>query len=506
MLQVAGKKDKSLEVLINTFGDKSNVKLKDKNAIVAIVVYNVYNSYKNGVDELKQLGSVNTYYNNSETAADSFAVKFGMGDYLVYGLVDLFGVKEFFTNFILFSNAVILLLGLILAVTIFLTVWLLNYGMTVFSIGLILSFFSIIFGLVMLDARQPGEGFFPYDKLHDRVEKIKLETIRMLRTYKIDKNDIKTLVTKIENIEKELKWLTEEYNSNKMLKSVINLFNPNFGITLNNDKEFVLLLQRLEDNDLHFLANKLDIGFEEYLLKISKNKLTDILKDVRNIDDLNNVLEKYGLQIDLKHGYYILEELKEIKEGYFSVVFDLENDKVLILTLEPTKLPYYLLNPKLTLDNYDAIKLKHKTVYVMLVDKVYINKDEISGRFGKQKYKDFQKELNALYDSDYELEVNYGSLRPIKRLTVLIANAKKYGYENLVNDLSIARDIAMNLIDDYNSFVDIHPENLGVNTNGEIVIIDPIAILNSVAKKTDNSLESVFKSEFVSKLKRNYSL
>jgi len=204
----------------------------------------------------------------SEIEADEFATKFGLGDALVTGLNKLMlgdyahNLKAIWRAFstiyiflFLFYLIRIFLAGYSIVVTIIAST--IAGLISTVDILLTVTLLVIIASAIIKLLEMLGIKFvmFRYDKLKHRIERIKRNAIKILRTYKLDKDALDKVIATIEAVEKGLEEIDKSF-INTNIGSILIADIRNFGSIDNIDELFDIISDRLTNNDFHYLAEK----------------------------------------------------------------------------------------------------------------------------------------------------------------------------------------------------------------------------------------------------------
>ena len=200
----------------------------------------------------------------SEIEADEFATKFGLGDALATALTkmmvddawlntgkQIISVAKFIAGLILFVN---LITG---------TIFLLIMNIHLFIVSIFLDTIIVVLIVIIIN------GFikflnmlgvtvdtFRYDKIKQRIERIKRNAIKILRSYKVDKEATKVIVNNIDVIEKALEKIDKSL-ANSNLGSILLMDTANYGNIDDINALYDVISDRLTNNDFHYLAEKI---------------------------------------------------------------------------------------------------------------------------------------------------------------------------------------------------------------------------------------------------------
>ena len=212
-----------------------------------------------------------TLNRTSENEADEFAVKFGLGGALATALEKVL-IKDAYKNttrlmirlativyvlYVLFFIIQIFLSGMPLFIPIILII---SGVMAPVSIGL-LSIYIMTVGVFMtiitklLQYTGIETKSFEYDKITTRIERMKRDIIKMLRTYKLNKEVKDRLIKQIDTIEGSLKVIKDKLLDTN-IGAILTLSNMNFGLETDLDAIYDMIVDRLTNNDFHYLAEK----------------------------------------------------------------------------------------------------------------------------------------------------------------------------------------------------------------------------------------------------------
>ena len=205
----------------------------------------------------------------SEIEADEFATKFGLGDALVTGLKKLVvdegynashkGIWKLFGMFSIIFFVFYLLYFIKFGIAVFNSIILSGIYGVVAAVELLLlaSLFIIIISAIfkLMDVLDINVSMFRYDKIKPRLERIKRNAIKILRTYELDKDALNKIILTIDTVEKNIKEIEKTF-VNTNLGSIIFADINNYGTVDNIDDIFDLVSDRLTNNDFHYLAEK----------------------------------------------------------------------------------------------------------------------------------------------------------------------------------------------------------------------------------------------------------
>jgi hypothetical protein len=283
MLYANGDSQQAKKVLIQNTTDKP-VKIDDNKMVIQNVLDSIDKDLKAFGNYIFILESKKDVVHDSETEADSFAVRFGLGKELASAL-DKMIVNKSITSMIINTTVGIfiahLLYGLLVMLVLFAIVTAMapvsvagaTAGLTgavvgtalgyvvmnalvfagifitiMFIVGLIVFLFNVITG---------GDISFEYEKLHNRVTRMKRELIKVLRTSNLSDKAKKKLISDIDDIDDIVKKLTSDDRTVSLLNNLI----PNGNLGREFDLKYIsdLILDKLQNNDLHYLAEKLNL-------------------------------------------------------------------------------------------------------------------------------------------------------------------------------------------------------------------------------------------------------
>lgn len=229
--------------------DSSARELLDKNtpAVFAVLTKN----YLSFCSEYVTGGT--HQYTDSEQLADSFASKFGLGGDIVSALT-----KAQIDNMdIIYASTIIS--GISGAITVFATIGLLCMGGVGILLALYTGIFSFFFIGLFYNLLFRGERIteeMTYDVGLRRFQRIKNETIKVLRTTELSKDDMKTLLDSIDIIDENMK-IFAKYVKEKdgPVERIVRMFNSN-KVEI---KRLEQMTEDLMENKLHVAANKLKL-------------------------------------------------------------------------------------------------------------------------------------------------------------------------------------------------------------------------------------------------------
>jgi len=215
-------------------------------------------------------------FTNDESTADQFAVRFGLGSELATSLSRLYGISVESENgdygdralYCLKTYLLYTILGMIL-VTISPSnpAFLFAASILFITASSCLSI-SIIYGLIHAynstnkDSNNKKSGYsevqqveFTYDRIVDRIKRMKLDLNRQLRTLDLTKEDKSNILQSISIIDKQIKRFknTYDYSYTNFGTAVSMLFNGHDSIS---KREFFIKIEELTENDLHHQQEK----------------------------------------------------------------------------------------------------------------------------------------------------------------------------------------------------------------------------------------------------------
>jgi len=207
----------------------------------------------------------------AENEADEFAIKFGLGEALASALkkilVDdaLINTYKRAYNIAVYVYIIILvfmmLKALILALPLVIPVILLTGVISApISISLLALKLMVVFGILNIVGKLfgymgMGGEEFKYETIKNRIERVKRNIIKMLRTYKLDKEVKDRLIKQIDGIESYLKVIKDKLLDTNII-TLLGLSIMNYGLETNLDAIYDLIVDRLTNNDFHYLAEK----------------------------------------------------------------------------------------------------------------------------------------------------------------------------------------------------------------------------------------------------------
>jgi len=463
ILYKSGKPDKAMKNVYKITNSKPD---DDK----VNVMYNLINKFNNSILPVtQQLGNPEGMFSDSEVLADSFAVKFGFGKYLATALSDFYKSYNFKREYLklIFNNLIKLIGSVLLASSVGITI-ISGFGQIVIG-ALLIIFLDMVF--LMLTANT----YRTYDKLHERLEKMKLEMIRMLRTYNLDKKYVKKIISDIEDVDFIVKKVFEERSFRGFILAASNILN--MGLELNNEKQVKLLIRKLIDNDLHYLSAKLEVGNEEFVYKLPDNRIYEILNDEDKnsvSEKLNNVLKDLGVAIDFEDRQIITEEYIVLNSGYFSIALtNKETNEVIIITVDGMKNKWLSMNPYIKL--LDVIKIpinEIKNIYIIRTEK--LNTFQTLSKEEKEELNKVISEIESIRNKIFD---DFGSLRIDKMLPMFINYIEEKDLPSEIKDqfeVLLEMTKTLNLTEDDDVVLDIHGGNFAINRDNKIVILDPV--------------------------------
>ena len=529
----SGENNKYKKIVTNEFG------VKDPDNKKEVIVKGT----KKFTDDVVRLGSVFQTSTDAENLADSFVVTFGLGDSLASGLnkliKDIDGTTKqlevlFVFNFIAVIIVVLqnLIRGYILILTpmffVHVIIYLIIILIRISLINILFDSLSIVnnklnnsireslnamFILLSLDGTLPPiyikqNGTFPYGKLIERITKIKTTTIKNLRTNKLSKEEIKDVVNQIDGIIKTINLIKEDKRD---LTITALIASENYGQQFNLENVTDMLLDKLENNDLHYLAAKVASGNESinddiaengniYINVVQDKFMSYHVTNALNLTDketflpkLNNVLINYKLNLNYndRDKTYILKSNVQYKintNGISGLVLipildekkDIKDNTVIQITLDSNKVTWLLNNPYVKVYNIDSINLyDNKYIYILRME--YLD-TEIPTKYNNT--------LNKISDIVNEYFYEYGKTTIDKEITYLLSEIKETELK-IPNELFKQFKILQNIVTGktkYSNSLDLHRGNYGVNTKKELVLLDPLYDSVILASKTNNKV------------------
>jgi len=207
-------------------------------------------SFKTDID--KKLGSLNFTMTDSEEIADDFAIKFGMGGKLASGLNKMFtGNLGFKFSFMFVYLDIISLFNIIEHIIFF---GLRNVNMLVDKM-LYSIIYSIRFDIITFLLDLMFGEYFAYDKLLDRIDVIKTQTIKMLRDNNIPSDMKKIIIKEIEEIIEAKKNLETSGIGNLFIRFMFT-GNRNAGKPLNPTILERKLLNEIINNEIYIARER----------------------------------------------------------------------------------------------------------------------------------------------------------------------------------------------------------------------------------------------------------
>ena len=207
-------------------------------------------SFKTDID--KRLGSLNFHMTDSEEVADDFAIKFGMGGKLASGLNRMFTGNLGFKFSFMFVYLDIVSLFSIIEHTIFFGLKNVNLLVNKLVYSILYSIRFDIFTF-LLDIMF-GE-YFAYDKLIDRVDIIKTQTIKMLRDANVPNDMKKIIIKELDEIIEAKKNLETSGIGNLFIRFMFTS-NRNAGKPLNPTILEKKLLNELMNNEIYIARER----------------------------------------------------------------------------------------------------------------------------------------------------------------------------------------------------------------------------------------------------------
>lgn len=469
---------------------------------------------KENIDTFKSinnliLGSSNSIGKDSETEADAFAVRFGVGEELITALDKLLNINNNIKTLLMTVGIISLLqtvtliatfpmlatAGNIIAIFTYLSaITFMNSVSLMASINLQLSVIIEIFNLT------PNAS--PYTKLEERMNRMKTELIKLLRTNKIDKEDRNILVSKIDGIINTLNKVSSSNYSNIFAAMYLDIYN--YGKDINIEKIYNNTMNKLQNNDLHYLAEKAKDGgiagneaeiVDEYKFYTtvtlwSNSYLASVLKDNKDsVDKLNEVLANYRIKLsrvednDLE---YVVQsdKLYKFKDGITSmalVPMD-KTDDVIGISVDWFKTVFHIENKYIDVKEVNKVNVKEDYCIYIIKEKQY--------DFEKDTTKN--KNLNELKGYSRKLFRDYGELPIVEEIDMIIKHINNDNIKvprEVKEQLSILLDLIVKYELVGNNGYDLHFGNFAYDVNGRIILMDTIFSNKAVALKLNNCIE-----------------
>jgi len=490
---------KGNKVLINT----ANVKSTDNKILIEAIT-------KDNIKNLKGINNIvlgNKNNKDSESEADMFAVRFGLGTELGTALAKMLSLGNIFKSdvkTILFTAIIYSLLMVILVP--FVTLSMLPTMVIYLSLNIIAMLFIFlplfnILGNVVFEIGGVVDDGFPYLKLSDRIKKIKLEMIKVLRSQKLTKDDKHKLLTDIDN-------LTKTFNNlhlSKFENIISQLGDPlNYGKDINIEKVYNNIQNELQNNELHYLAEKAnpdnivtpgneasikeDYKYYSSYTLWSNSYFFKILDD-KSLDKINEALIPYRINISIDKeddNTLIIQSdiMYTFKDGITSLAL-LPLDKtmnVLTVGVDYFKNVYHILNKYIKVDN--VIKVNIKKDYC-----VYIADEK---RYDFSKVTNKEKHMRELQNIVKDIRYDYGDLPIAEELDMLINKINNDPKIKLPKEVMYQLELLLELVKQYNlsgvSGYDIHQGNFAYD-NKTLIIMDPLFAPNTIGLKLNNCVE-----------------
>jgi hypothetical protein len=299
--------------------------------------------------------------------------------------------------------------------------------------------------------------------------------IRILRTYKLSKKEINSLLKEIDTVEEVMKKIDD----NPLLSSIIGEFLDGFNFGKETDvvKLVYVNLQRLMDNDLHALGRKIELGnesietgYEDYIIN-TENRLQTRLRNIADndkaiIEKLNAVISEYGIAVDPDTGYFLLKTPIKYNSGINSIVWLLDDEKVLMLTTERIKYMWNEINPYIKVYSENIVTDGVNTIFVQVLNRLTFPR-EIKNDHVLKLIDDVMFWLDRgyhYYDNDVIKVANY-----------VIKNLKGDVYKSVIEQMELMKSLYIKYINQYPDRrvnLDIHYGNIAIDKDNNIVLTD----------------------------------
>ena len=439
-------------------------------------------------DSSDRLGDYNTYNTDSEVLADNFATSFGLGDELTHGL----------KRMITYNNKSILLYMLPSIVALAKSIFIFgikekklkHFGKIlinslIYSMGLYAMF---------LIARMVLNEYFPYEKLPERFDSIKRSLIKIIRDTDLDTDSKKEILKSLKVIEQDIEDVIEAGYSSFLL----NIFsiNVNGGVTFKNNKILTDMLDKMINNDLHLKGLEFEVGLEskKFLedvtvfyteFEIDKDSYKELfIKNRSTIKKINDSLKDYNIELEYTKEDGILgiksKKLLRISSGITTIAFmpkDKENlTSIVTMTVEPEKVLWLLENPYIKVYDIDILQVSD-IKYIYIVDVEYLTKNDKQTKTISKIVDKIDKSFDKLYD-DYGVYDFNTQIKLLKELK---------GIPNELKEQIILLEYILTKIDkNPNARLDLHTGNFSYNSDGKLVLLDPIYNPTKLARKQSN--------------------
>jgi len=226
----------------------------------------IVEDYKKYIDEL---GSIFEFHQETfkvrdvEIEADSFATRFGLGAELASALQKLVKPIVYYTPkymvMILIANVLLFIELIVAAILKGSMGYLISTikGVLIYT-AIFIIVFLISLGLFMTVLGYANKDKFTYEKLYDRLARIKREYIKVLRLENIRKEDISYIIGQIDQIERSLRKIFE-YPPAKTFVFNNLLGDANLGKPLDINYIMSRTIDELMNNDLYYLKEKIQL-------------------------------------------------------------------------------------------------------------------------------------------------------------------------------------------------------------------------------------------------------
>ena len=498
-----GMDSKANKILIN------HSKVKGDNSIIIKAMT------ESNVKSMKEIGNTILGHKNnkdSENEADAFAVRFGVGDNLATALDKLLSrwsnIKRILQISLiigLYQSLYILLILLFTGAPTAAALLISSITFGVASLAMVYAFITFVpiitlIGTLIIEISGLGDDMFAYPKLEDRIKRMKIELIKILRSNKLDKEDRVYLISKIDNMVETINKIGNSKYSNILAAMPLDSFN--YGKDINIDKVYNNVMNELQNNDLHYLAEKAnpdnvvsgnESGEEDYkyytsYIMWSNSYLASVLKDNKDsVDKLNETLVKYGIKISRTEDEleYVIQsnELYRIKEGITSIALVPVGKKedVISISVDWFKTLYHLKNKYIDVKSVDKVNIKKEYCIYILKEKQY--------DFVKSTAKD--KNIDKLSEYMGKTFRDYGELPIAEELSMLLTYIKNDKLK-LPKEVKEQLTLLLEMVNEYEltgtDGFDLHNGNFAYD-GSRIIIMDAIFSRKAIALKLNNCVE-----------------
>lgn len=458
--------------------------------------------FKKNIDtSILQLSSQMGAKSESETQADDFAVRFGIGEYLSSSLVKSFDIFYYTLPMMLWVQFASLFK--IFVVYMFI--------LSPFT-KLFLIFILVYLFLTSLLKESGFSKSFPYEKITDRIDYLKINMIKILRTYNLTNEEKKQIISSIDQVNANLN-VVHDKGWGTLLSKFLD-YGTNMGKTFDDEQILTKILNSVINNELYYYAEKIAIANENsvyfaseittsnedissdgkeivYVSKVEydSRKLL-FLENSKVLSRINEELEKYGFKIDsVKQGeiFVFSKHMFTVSTGAFTLAFDdTTTDTICLVTSDKIKVLWGEENPYMNIVEMEEINVnKLKSVYFMVSENV-----SIYGAMDSKERKKYKKVIDRIYAliDKYYRDYGEGSAYEVINSVVTSLHKDRLIPKEVVEQFNILKDLVKNSSDSNTTYIDVHEYNIGVSKDNKIVLIDPVANFRLFGNKVNNKI------------------